>query len=121
MKITNPQIKTKTARFSGSAATVVGIGRSNIPLAEFLIEAGAKVTARDRKPRGELGEAADALEKLGVTEIEALGKTFDPQYHNAVFHVEDEAYGESEIVEVLQKGYIKGDRVLRYAMVKVAN
>ena len=56
-----------------------------------------------------------------MTEIEALGKTFDPQYHNAVFHVEDEAYGESEIVEVLQKGYIKGDRVLRYAMVKVAN
>ena len=65
--------------------------------------------------------AAEALEKLGVVEIEALGKTFDPLYHNAVFHVEDEAYGENEIVEVLQKGYIKGERVLRYAMVKVAN
>jgi molecular chaperone GrpE len=61
----------------------------------------------------------DAMEKMGVKEIEC--KTFDPNLHNAVMHVEDEAYGEGEIVEVLQKGYIKGDRVLRYAMVKVAN
>lgn len=63
----------------------------------------------------------ETLAKLGVTEIEALGKTFDPQLHYAVFHVEDEQYGEGEIVEVLQKGYQKGDRILRYAMVKVAN
>ncbi|MBQ8358245.1 MAG: nucleotide exchange factor GrpE [Clostridia bacterium] len=68
-----------------------------------------------------LKSAAETLEKLGITEIEAMGKTFDPQYHNAVLHVEDAAYGESEIVEVLQKGYMKGDRILRYAMVKVAN
>ena len=68
-----------------------------------------------------LKSVEETLAKLGVTEIEALGKTFDPQYHNAVLHVEDEAYGESEIVEVLQKGYQKGDRILRYAMVKVAN
>ena len=63
----------------------------------------------------------ESLAKLGVSEIEAMGKTFDPVYHNAVLHVEDPAYGESEIVEVLQKGYQKGERVLRYAMVKVAN
>lgn len=68
-----------------------------------------------------LKSVEDTLSKLGVTEIEALGKTFDPQLHNAVMHVDDEAFGESEIVEVLQKGYQKGDRVLRYAMVKVAN
>lgn len=68
-----------------------------------------------------LKSVEETLQKLGVSEIEALGKSFDPQFHNAVLHVEDEAYGESEIVEVLQKGYIKGDRVLRYAMVKVAN
>lgn len=61
----------------------------------------------------------DIFTKLGVTEIEA--KEFDPTYHNAVMHVEDEAYGEGEIVEVLQKGYIKGDKIIRYAMVKVAN
>ena len=63
----------------------------------------------------------DTLERLGITEIEAEGKPFDPEIHNAVLHVEDETLGESVVVEVLQKGYRKGDRVLRYAMVKVAN
>ena len=66
-----------------------------------------------------LKSALDALAKLGVTAIET--KTFNPDFHNAVMHVEDEAYGEGEIVEVYQKGYIKGDKVVRYAMVKVAN
>ena len=61
----------------------------------------------------------DVFERIGVTEIEAT--TFDPNFHNAVMHVEDEAYGEGEIVEVLQKGYRKGDKIIRYAMVKVAN
>ena len=60
-----------------------------------------------------------ALEKMGVSEIET--KAFDPNYHNAVMHIDDEAYGENEIVEVFQKGYKKGDKVIRYAMVKVAN
>ncbi len=61
----------------------------------------------------------DALKKMGIAEVET--KTFDPALHNAVMHVEDEAFGESEIVEVFQKGYAKGDKVIRYAMVKVAN
>ena len=64
---------------------------------------------------------AETLSKLGVTEIEALGKTFDPNLHNAVMHVEDENAGEGEIVEVFMKGYAKGDKVLRYSMVMVAN
>ena len=63
----------------------------------------------------------DTLEKMGVTEIEAQGNPFDPNLHNAVMHIEDEAYGENEVVEVLMKGYQKGDKVLRYSMVKVAN
>ena len=63
----------------------------------------------------------DALSKMGVSEIEALGKPFDPEKHNAVMHIEDEAYGENEVVEVFMKGYIKGDKVLRHSMVKVAN
>lgn len=63
----------------------------------------------------------DALERLGITEIEAQGKEFDPELHNAVMHVEDETLGEGVVSEVLQKGYRKGDRILRYAMVKVAN
>ena len=61
----------------------------------------------------------DTLDKLGVTEIPA--ETFDPNVHNAVMHIEDDEHGESEIVEVLQKGFAKGDKVIRYAMVKVAN
>ena len=64
---------------------------------------------------------SDTLDRMGITEIEAEGKPFDPAVHNAVLHVEDESVGESTVVEVLQKGYRKGDRVLRYAMVKVAN
>ncbi len=63
----------------------------------------------------------ETLEKLGVHEIEAEGKPFDPMLHNAVMHTEDENLGENEIAEVLMKGYIKGDKVIRYAMVKVAN
>lgn len=59
------------------------------------------------------------LEKMGVKEIET--KTFDPNLHNAVMHIDDENLGEGEIVEVFQKGYTLGDRVIRYAMVKVAN
>ena len=61
------------------------------------------------------------LEKLGVTEIKCLGEKFDPQFHNAVMHVEDEEKGENEIVEVFQKGFMLGDKVIRFAMVKVAN
>lgn len=59
--------------------------------------------------------------KMDVKEIEALGKTFDPNIHYAVMHIEDENFGENEVVEVLQKGYICGEKVIRYAMVKVAN
>lgn len=62
---------------------------------------------------------SETLEKLGVTEIEC--KTFDPNFHNAVMHIDDEQYGEGEIVEVFQKGFKRGDKVIRYAMVKTAN
>ena len=62
-----------------------------------------------------------ALEQLGVKPIEAVGKTFDANLHNAVMHIEDEAYGENEIVEEFEKGFAIGDKVLRYSVVKVAN
>ena len=61
------------------------------------------------------------LEKLGVTEIEAAGQPFDPEKHNAVMHVEDENLGENIVAEVFQKGYQLGEKVIRFAMVKVAN
>lgn len=63
----------------------------------------------------------EVLGKLGVSEIDALGKPFDPERHNAVMHVEDEEIEESTVVEVFQKGFLMGDKVLRFAMVKVAN
>lgn len=62
-----------------------------------------------------------ALEEAGVKPIEAVGKEFDPEYHNAVMHVEDEAFGENVIAEELQKGYMYRDTVVRHSMVKVAN
>ena len=62
----------------------------------------------------------DSLNKLNVEEIDADGN-FDPNFHNAVMHVEDESLDPNVIVEVFQKGYKRGDKVLRYSMVKVAN
>jgi molecular chaperone GrpE len=63
----------------------------------------------------------DALTKLGVETIPAMGETFDPNRHNAVMHVEDETVGENTIVEVFQQGFTCGEKVIRFAMVKVAN
>lgn len=63
----------------------------------------------------------ETLNKMGVYEIEALDKEFDPNLHNAVMHVDDEGVGENIVVEVFMKGYKKGDKVLRHSMVKVAN
>lgn len=62
-----------------------------------------------------------ALDEMGVKEIEAKGKEFDPNLHNAVMHVEDENAGTNEVVEVFQKGYTYKDFVVRHSMVKVAN
>ncbi|MBO5203683.1 MAG: nucleotide exchange factor GrpE [Clostridia bacterium] len=64
---------------------------------------------------------SETMEKMGVAEIPALGEKFDPNVHNAVMHVDDETLGENEVVEVFMKGYIRGDKVLRHSMVKVAN
>ena len=63
----------------------------------------------------------DVLTKLGVEVIPALCETFDPNRHNAVMHVEDEAAGENTVVEVFQQGFTCGEKVIRFAMVKVAN
>ena len=63
----------------------------------------------------------ESLKKLGVETMDAVGQPFDPEKHNAVMHVEDENYGENTVVEVLQQGFMLGDKVLRFAIVKVAN
>lgn len=67
-------------------------------------------------------QMADALSKLNVTEIAAVGEEFNPNLHNAVMHIEDESIAENTVVEEFMKGYIyKEERVVRYSMVKVAN
>lgn len=61
------------------------------------------------------------LESVGVTPIEAVGKEFNPDFHNAVMHIEDENFGENIVAEEFQKGYMYKDSVVRHSMVKVAN
>ena len=63
----------------------------------------------------------DILEKYGVKAIETVGTTFDPNLHEAVSHIDDESKGEQEIVEEYRKGYVIGTKVIRHAMVSVAN
>lgn len=67
-------------------------------------------------------QMAESLTKLNVTEIAAVGEEFNPNLHNAVMHINDEAVTENTVVEEFMKGYIyKNERVVRYSMVKVAN
>ena len=61
------------------------------------------------------------MNSLGVTEIPTVNETFNPEVHDAVMHIESEEYGEQVVVEELRKGYRRGDRIIRHAMVKVAN
>lgn len=63
----------------------------------------------------------EVLTKLGVTEMGALGQPFDPNRHNAVMHVDDESLGENVVADVFQEGFVMGDKVLRFATVRVAN
>ena len=95
-----------------------------LPVYDNLVRALAQSTEDEAYRRGVemiMNQFNVTMEKLGVTEIECLGKKFDPAFHNAVMHVEDEEKGENEIVEVFQKGFMMGDKVIRFAMVKVEN
>ena len=68
-----------------------------------------------------MNQLKEVLTKLGITEIPAQGQPFDPKYHNAVMHVEDESLGQNVVAEVFQTGFQCGEKVIRFAMVKVAN
>ena len=68
-----------------------------------------------------LASVKSVFEKMGVEAFGECGETFDPNIHNAVLHVDDESLGDGEIVDVFQKGYKKGKRIIRFAMVKSAN
>ena len=95
-----------------------------LPIYDNLVRALEQPTVDEAYRRGVemiMTQFNSTMEKLGVSEIESLGKKFDPSLHNAVMHVEDEEKGENESVEVFQKGFRMGDKVIRFAMVKVAN
>ena len=95
-----------------------------LPVYDNLVRALAQNTEDEAYRRGVemiMTQFNTTLEKLGATRIESLGQKFDPNLHNAVMHVEDEEKGENEIVEVFQEGFMMGEKVIRFAMVKVAN
>ena len=104
-----------------TADTIKGL----LPVIDTLERAAAALTPEDAEsPLGKgitmtLKSATDALAKLGVEEVPT--DVFNPNIHNAVMHIEDETLGEGAIVAVFQKGYCKGDHIIRYAMVQVAN
>ena len=97
---------------------------SFLPVYDNLVRALAAETQDEAYRKGVemiMNQFNSTLEKLGASEIKAVGEKFDPALHNAVMHVEDETNGENEIVEEFQKGFKIGDKVIRFSMVKVAN
>ena len=95
-----------------------------LPVYDNLERALKQDTADEAYKKGvemTMNQLKSVLEKLGITEIDAQGKPFDPTLHNAVMHVEDESLGENTVAEVFQAGFKLGDKVIRFAMVKVAN
>ncbi len=97
---------------------------SFLPVYDNLVRALAAETADDAYRKGVeliMNQFNATLEKLGATEIKAVGEKFDPAVHNAVMHVDDDTKGENEVVEEFQKGFKLGDKVIRFSMVKVAN
>lgn len=95
-----------------------------LPVYDNLSRALKQETADEAYRKGvemTMNQLRDILAKLGVTEIEAVGQKFDPALHNAVMHLEDDQYGEGEIVLEFEKGFKLGDKVIRFSMVQVAN
>ena len=95
-----------------------------LPVYDNLVRALEQSTADEAYRKGVemiMTQFKDILGRLGVTEIESVGQTFDPALHNAVMHDVDEEQGENIIVQELQKGFKMGDKVIRFAMVKVVN
>ena len=91
-----------------------------LPLLDSLAQA-LQFSPEDEGLRALVKQQNDILAKLGITEIESDGAPFDPNFHNAIMHEENPDVGENVVVQTFQKGYMRGEKVLRHAMVKVAN
>ena len=112
--------KEREGIYTDAVSDVVG---QILPIADNLERAG-KYSDGEKVAEGlrlTMNALNECLSKLGVTVFGEAGDKFDPNLHNAIMHEEDESKGEGEIVEVFQPGYKRGDRIIRYAMVKVAN
>ena len=95
-----------------------------LPVYDNLERALAQETADEAYTKGvemTMNQLVKVMEGLGVTSFGEIGEAFDPARHNAVMHVEQEGLGENVIAEVFQKGFLVGEKVIRFAMVKVAN
>ena len=95
-----------------------------LPVYDNLERALKQETADEAYKKGvemTMNQLKEVFAKLGVTEIDAQGKPFDPNLHNAVMHIEDENLGENIVAQVFQAGFMLGEKVIRFAMVQVAN
>ena len=113
--------KEKETMWSDAKADTAG---AFLPVYDNLERALKQETADEAFKKGvemTMNQLKEVLSKLGITEIPALGQTFDPNLHNAVMHIDDENFGENEVAEVFQAGFQCGEKVIRFAMVKVAN
>lgn len=113
--------KEKEASWSNAKAETI---KEILPVYDNLARALQQETADEAYAKGVemiMTQLKNALEKLGVEEIPAAGQPFDPNLHNAVMHVDDEELGENVVAEVFQAGFKLGDKIIRHAMVKVAN
>ena len=88
---------------------------------EKAVEAKTEDTSYQEGVKLILRQFMDVMNKFGVEEIEAVGKTFDPELHEAVSHIEDPEKGEQEVIQEYRKGYKIGTKVVRHSMVIVAN
>lgn len=114
-------VKEKEQSYGNGRADAV---EKMLPVYDNLERALKQDTADEAYKKGvemTMTQLKEVLSKLGVTEIEAAGQPFDPKLHNAVMHVEDEAFGANTVAEVFQAGFQLGEKVIRFAMVKVAN
>ena len=95
-----------------------------LPVYDNLERALKQDTADEAYKKGvemTMNQMKEVFAKLGVTEIDAQGKPFDPNLHNAVMHIEDDSLGENTVAQVFQAGFMLGEKVIRFAMVQVAN
>ena len=119
----NYRKRTQKEREGAYADACADVLKEILPVMDML-EKAAQFGGDDKVSDGvriTLRAFEEALKRLGVEEIKALGEPFDPKLHNAVMHGEDEEKGENVVADVFQKGYRKGDKIIRYAMVKVVN